>query len=104
MLKENKTTRRRVVDPALQIDAVMAGARRSSNSKPNEFPGSATDEIPLTSDASFTQICGCRVFRTLRHFSHILESAHVAYIFLINWRFRQQFQYSAFFYLKQYSL
>ena len=72
MLKENKTTRRRVVDPALQIDAVMAGARRSSNSKPNEFPGSATDEIPLTSDASFTQICGCRVFRTLRHFSHIL--------------------------------
>jgi len=55
MLKENKTTRHRVVDPALQIDAVMAGARRSYNSKPNEFPGSATDEIPLTSDATAYQ-------------------------------------------------
>jgi len=55
MLKENKTTRHRVVDPALQIDAVMAGARRSYNSKPNEFPGSATEEIPLTSDATAYQ-------------------------------------------------
>jgi len=51
---------------------------------------------PPSRDASFTRICDCRIFRILTHLSHIL--AKCAYR-----TFFPQFQYSMFFYLKQYS-